>query len=63
MSSPLNLNLSIEWKEKESDHSNCCECEQIIIGQMWQLYLVVDGEEIPKEDKLCKYCYDQSGEE
>lgn len=63
MSNPLSLNLQIEWREKDSDHSLCCECEQMIIGKMWQLYFVIEGEEIPKEDKLCNYCYDQPGEE
>lgn len=58
----LSLSVKVEWKEKESDHTLCCECGQMIIGNMWQMVLVVNGEEMLKEDKLCKYCYvDESG--
>lgn len=59
MSSPLNLSIKIEYQERESDNTLCCECGQMIIGNMWQMVLVVDGEVMPKEDKFCKYCYVQ----
>lgn len=62
MSDPFNLSIKVTFLEKESDNTLCYECGQMIIGNMWQMAIIFEGEEMLKETKLCKYCYQNENE-
>lgn len=63
MQSPLQLKISLDWVQMETDFSKCELCGEVIISDMWQLVLFVDYEPMPKDHKICNNCYQEADED
>lgn len=60
MTGGLSISVSIDWFSRKTDCSNCTECEQMIVSDIWELFYVIDGEKgkNPIEGAtLCESCY------
>lgn len=55
---PMGLGINMDWVNVPNDHSNCQECEQMIVTEnMWQMIVFVDYEPIETRFKMCEACY------
>lgn len=66
MPNPTSLLIKIEWRQVQTDLSNCETCGDTIYSGMWQLFFLINDEPIPKDHKICNSCHelinDRSGE-
>jgi len=57
------LSIKFEWKEVQADYSICFLCEELIVTKMYQACVVVAGEEILINKKLCHTCKEKIDKE
>ncbi len=65
MSGGFGLSIQDEWMEEESDHRNCYNCGEMIIGKMHSYILFVDNEAVnlDTDKKYCTACYLEPAED
>ncbi len=51
------VSVNLEWNKVPTDGTKCANCEELIIGNMFQMVAFVDYTPIESGTKICEECY------